>query len=123
MPTITTIKPISFLVHRRRIGYWLLVLFLFVYVAFCGIIFLQWVNPSLTGHSDLRIAADSGTYMYMAHVLREGRRVPWVYEALTAFPNTLWMPVFLAFVIPSTIGIAFLNLAVLLVSLDLFRRV
>ena len=123
MPTIKTINPIGPLVHRRRIGYWLLVGFLLAYVMFCAIIFLQWVNPSLTQHSNLRIAADSGTYMYMANVLREGRPTPWVYEALSAFPNTLWMPVFLAFVIPSTIGIALVNLVVFLLSLDLFRRV
>lgn len=122
MNSTTLINPLGFLVRRHKVGYWLILGFLAVYVVLCAYLFLQWVNPSLVGHSDLRIAADSGTYMYMAQVLREGTPAPWVYAALAPFPNTLWMPVFLAYIIPSTIGIALLNLVVFLLSVDLFRR-
>lgn len=122
MSSTTTLNALGFLVRRRRVRYWLLLGFLSVYVVFCAVVFFQWVNPSLLGETDQRIAADSGTYIYMADVLREGRPDPWVYEALASFPNTLWMPVFLAYVIKNTIWVAVLNLALFGWSIELFKR-
>lgn len=115
-------NTLAFLVSPRKISFWLLLGLLGIYCLLCAVIFLQWVNPSLTGKSDQRIAADSGTYIYMADGLRDGRAEPWVYAALASFPNTLWMPVLLAFAIPNTFWMAGLNLAIFGTSIQLFRK-
>lgn len=118
-----TSNPLLFLARRRSAGFWLFLGFIFIYLAFCLWIFIVWVNPSLVGDSDQRIAADSGTYMYMAQVLHDGRPDPWVYTVLASFPNTLWMPVFLAYAFQSTWMIAFLNLSMFFLSVEILRRI
>jgi len=118
----TNANTLAFLVHPRKVTFWLALGLLAVYGSLCAVLFLQWMNPTLTGKSDQRIAADSGTYIYMADGLRDGRAEPWVYAALASFPNTLWMPVFLAFAIPNTFCMAGLNLAIFGISIQLFRK-
>ncbi|HEX3892287.1 MAG TPA: hypothetical protein VHW46_06920 [Terracidiphilus sp.] len=119
----TSSDLLSFLLRRRAIGYWLQLGLVFLYAGFCIVVFVLWVNPSLVGDSDQRIAADSGTYIYMADALHRGNPEPWVYGALASFPNTLWTPVFLAYVIQNTWWMAALNIFVFGLSIGLFRRV
>jgi hypothetical protein len=113
---------LRFLIVPRKLVSWFLIILIGVYLLACAILFFQWVNPSLDGRSDQHIAADSSTYLYMADVLREGRSDPFVLAALSSFPNTLWMPVFLALVLKSTLLMALVNLALFMVSIQLFRR-
>jgi hypothetical protein len=115
-------NTLGFLVKPHRVGWWLIAAVMVAYLFFCAIIFFQWVNPSLDGRTDQHIAADSTTYMYMADALREGRNDPWVLAALASFPNTLWMPVFIAFALKSTVLIAVVDLALFWMSIELFRR-
>jgi hypothetical protein len=114
-------SPEKFLVTRRRLAWWCLAGLSIAYALVCALIFFQWVNPSLQGQTSQRIAADSSTYLYMADVLREGRNDPFVLGALASFPNTLWMPVFVALLLKNTVVIALVNVFVFLVSIRLFK--
>lgn len=111
----------KFLIARRRLGWWGLAILAIAYALACILVFIYWVNPSLDGHTDQRIAADSSTYLYMADVLRDGRNDPFVLNALASFPNTLWMPVFVAFLLKSTVLIALVNSFLFLISIWLFK--
>lgn len=114
--------PAKILCSRIRMGHLALLFFLTIYVIFSFWIFFSWVAPSLDGHIDMRIAADSSTYLYFADTLREGRPDPEVYAALATFPNTLWLPVFLAFVLKSTFAIAIANYAMFFIAIFLLNR-
>lgn len=85
-------------------------------------LFFTWVNPSLTGLTDSHIAADSGTYMYFADSLREGRNDPFVLGSLASFPNTLWGPVLLGLALKSTFAIVLADYALLLLALWLMHK-
>ncbi|MGB6192347.1 MAG: hypothetical protein WBF42_07765, partial [Terracidiphilus sp.] len=115
-------NPVGLLTRRRSISFWLSLSLILIYLGFCYLLFVAWVNPSLLGDSDQRIAADSGTYMHMGEVLREGRPEPLVYAALASFPNTLWVPVSIAYVLQSTWLIAAFNLLIFAMSVEMLRR-
>lgn len=108
--------------HRRPFGYWICLEILAVYIPVCAVAFWLWVNPSLLGQTSQHIAADSSTYIYMADVLREHKDDPLVYAALAHFPNTLWMPVAIAYALNNTVLTVFFNLGILWLSLTLIRR-
>jgi hypothetical protein len=93
-----------------------------IYFMLSMVMFFSWVNPSLTGETEQHIAADSHTYSYFADSLREGRNEPWVLASLAKFPNTLWGPVLLGLLIPSTVAIALTNYAILLFAIWLLHR-
>ena len=93
-----------------------------LYLIFSLVIFFTWVNPSLTGTTQSHIAADSGTYMYFADSLREGRNEPFVLGSLASFPNTLWGPVLLGLALKSTLAILFTDYALLVLSLWLIHK-
>ena len=93
-----------------------------LYIAFSVVFFVRRINPSLDGRSDEHIAADSATYIYIAESLREGRNDPFALEAMSAFPNTVWFPVFLTLVLKSTVAIVIANYAMLLASVLLFKK-
>jgi hypothetical protein len=114
-PVAAAMKPLTW----RSVA---LLAFLLAYIAFSIAVFVLWVNPSLQGTSDLRIAADSSTYLYFADTLRFGRPDPWVYRSLASFPNTLWAPVFLAFVLNSTAFTVVVNYAFFFISVLLLRK-
>jgi hypothetical protein len=116
------LNPLQILSARVPIKSAILALLLALYAAFAIVFFIYWMNPSLNGLTDQRIAADSSTYIYMAEVLRKGLVDPAVYSALARFPNTLWMPVFIAYFLKSTIWIAVLDVMIFVLSLLLFKR-
>lgn len=93
-----------------------------MYLVFSLLIFFTWVNPSLTGVTQSHIAADSGTYMYFAESLREGRNDPFVLGSLASFPNTLWGPVLLGLVLNSTFAILLANYALLIFAVFLMQK-
>ncbi|MFP5231720.1 MAG: hypothetical protein ACLGQX_03710 [Acidobacteriota bacterium] len=92
------------------------------YVCFSLYLFFQWVAPSLEGRADQRIAADSSTYIHFADQLRSGDPDPPTVIALSSFPNTLWMPVFMAFELKTTFDMVVANYAIFLLAFCLLRR-
>lgn len=104
-------------------GSWISLVILAIYTAAATVVFVQIVNPSLTGDTSEHIAADSATYMYMADVLREHRDDPRVYAAMATFPNTLWMPVGIAYVLKSTLLIVLFNAILFCAAVSLYRRI
>lgn len=108
--------------HRRPVRYWACLQIIALYIPLCAVAFWLWVNPSLTGATSQHIAADSSTYIYMADVLREHIEDPAVYAALARFPNTLWMPVGIAYALNSTVLTVVFNLGLLSLSLMLIGR-
>lgn len=94
-----------------------------VYIGFSLYLYFQWVAPSLDGRVDQHIAADSETYITYADSLRSGDGNPYVLAALSAFPNTLWIPVFLAFIFKGTFTIVLVNYSALFLSLILLKKV
>ncbi len=114
-PTRVLAKPLSI---KSAIALVLLAL----YAAAAVVFFIYWVNPSLNGLTDQKIAADSDKYLYMAEVLHKGLNDPLVYAALASFPNTLWMPVLIAYLVNSTVWTAGLDVIIFGLSLLLFAR-
>ncbi len=108
--------------HRRPVGYWVCLEIIALYIPVCAIAFWLWVNPSLLGNTSQHIAADSSTYIYMADVLRNRSADPTVYAAMAHFPNTLWMPVGIAYVLNSTGLTVLFNVGILCLSLILIHR-
>src|SRR5690348_678204 len=106
----------------KTILFWMFAEFLLVYAICCLVFFVFWINPSLSGLTGQHIAADSSTYMYMADVLRNHTYDPAVYIALTTIPNTLWMPVLIAYALNSTTLIILLNVGIFVVSMLLMRK-
>jgi hypothetical protein len=93
-----------------------------VYILVCALLFFKWVGPSLDRQTDLKIGADSSTYLYMADSLREGRNDPFVLAALASFPNTYWMPVLFALALKSTFLMALANSLIFWLAIELYRR-
>lgn len=93
-----------------------------VYLILSAILFVFWVNPSLSGETTQHISADSYTYAYFAETLLEGRYDPWVLNSLSTFPNTLWGPVLLGLLFQNTVAIALADYAILCIAVWLFYR-
>jgi hypothetical protein len=117
-----TINPFKPLTKPIPLGTWLLFTMMTLYVIFSLLLFFQWVDPSLDGRSDKHIAADSTTYLYFADSLRGGQADPYVIEALSSFPNTLWFPVLLALLLQSTFAMVVANYVMFFLALSLIRR-
>lgn len=96
--------------------------FLVAYTAACLLFFVFWVSPSLNGLTGQHIAADSSTYIYMADVIRQHTYDPAVYLALNSFPNTLWMPVLIAYALNSTVLTTFFNIGIFVLSIWLLTK-
>jgi|GEM_PF-2257985 hypothetical protein len=113
---------LNILTKRIRPSSYISFTLMITYICFSLFLFFQWVNPSLVGHTDLHIAADSTTYLYFADSLREGRQDPLVIAALYSFPNTLWCPVLLALALKSTFAIVLANYAIFFLALILLKK-
>jgi hypothetical protein len=111
------IDPAKILNARIRVRTLILSGLMTAYIGLSLCFFFQWVAPSLDGRTDQHIAADSGTYLYFADSLREGRGEPYVLAALSSFPNTFWFPVLLALVLKSTFAMVVANYAIALALL------
>ncbi len=101
---------------------WLIYPVLVIYLGIVILLFLSWVQPSLTGENNHHITADSGTYIYFAEALREGRVDAFVASSLYTFPNTLWGAVSLALLVPNTFDEMLFNLAIFSVALWFFSK-
>ena len=94
-----------------------------LYVSFTFVLLFQAVIPSFeNGTTSWTFATDSTVYTDFANSLREGRNDPWVIASLSFFPNTLWTPVFIAFILNSEIQVMLLNYAVFIISILLLNR-
>ena len=116
------IDPVKILTARIRVRTLILSGLMTAYIGLSLCFFFQWVAPSLDGRTDQHIAADSGTYLYFADALREGRGDPYVLAALSSFPNTFWFPVLLALVLKSTFAMVVANYAMFFLALALLKR-
>jgi hypothetical protein len=116
------VNALNFLVKRRRVEYWLVLAAMTAYILVCALLLVKWVVPSLESQSDVKIGADSSTYLYMADSLREGRNDPLVLGALTSFPNTYWMPVLFALALNNNFLIALANVLIFLLAVHLYRQ-
>ncbi len=116
------LDPVKILARPIRIQTVVLAILVPIYVLFSLFLFFQWVAPSLDGRVDQHIAADSSTYMYMADVIRDGTPDPAVSAALASFPNTLWAPVLLAFLLKNTFYMVIADYAMFFLSLYLLKR-
>ena len=116
------IDPVKILTARIRVRTLILSGLMTAYIGLSLCFFFPWVAPSLDGRTDQHIAADSGTYLYFADALREGRGDPYVLAALSSFPNTFWFPVLLALVLKSTFAMVVANYAMFFLALALLKR-
>ena len=114
---------LKILTKRIRVRSLILIVLCTLYFCFSLYLFFQWIAPSLDGRTDQHIAADSSTYIYFADSLREGRNDPFVLASLSSFPNTLWLPVLLAFIFKSTFAMVIANYLMLLASVLLLKKV
>lgn len=116
------LNPLKILTKKFRIKTWILSMWMVAYIGISFFVFSQWVAPSLDGRTDQHIAADSTTYIYFADSLREGRADPLVIAALSAYPNNLWFPVLLAFLLKSTFAMVLANYAMFFLALVLLEK-
>jgi hypothetical protein len=97
--------------------------FFFSTYAVIALLFLiLWVIPSLDGRSTEHLGADSITYIRMAKSIRQGTPDPLTLAALATFPNGLWSPVLIAFLIPNNYVIAGMNCVLFFGTIYLFAK-
>lgn len=118
----TRLNPLAFVTRPVRIRSWLFGTGVTAYIFLCILIFYRWVLPSLDGRSDAHIAADSSTYMFFARALHEGALDPYIAASLATFPNTLWVPVLIAYALKSPGAIVILNFAILFLSIYFLKK-
>lgn len=117
------LNPLQILSTRVPIKWGILVVLLVMYVSATFFIYFQLVVPSFEhGTTSQDFSVDSTIYVYFADSLRDGRPDPWVLQSLTGFGNTLWMPVFLSFVLKSNFLIMLVNYAMVITSIVLLKR-
>src|ERR1035438_2584144 len=90
---------------------WLLLWTITCYVTLCLVLFALYVKPSFLGQNDLRIGADSYTYLVTAGVLHDSAIASDTFP-LVSFGANFLGPVLVARLIPSLAGIALLNLTI-----------
>jgi hypothetical protein len=120
--SMTIPDPVRALTRPIPVRTWLLVGSLFVFVCFSFALLAMVVAPSLDGHTNMHIAADSGAYMSLADGLRDARTAPAIAAVIFFTPNTLLMPVLLALALKSVFAIAIANYALLFVAICLLKR-
>lgn len=113
---------LAFVTRPVSMKSWFFGLLIVAYTLLCVLIFFRWMLPSLDGRSDAHIAADSSTYMLFAQALHEGTVNPYIAASLATFPNNLWMPVLIAYLLKSAGAIVVLNLAILFLSIYLLKK-
>lgn len=115
-------EPVSIINRRVGIRSWILAGALITFAAFTFVLLFLWIAPSLDGHSEEHIAADSGAYMSLAGALRDERTAPAVAAVIFFSPNTLLVPVLLAWALNSVFAIALANYAMFFVALALLKK-
>lgn len=115
-------SPLTFVAKPVRIESWFFGAMVIAYFFLCMLIFYRWMLPSLDGRSDTHIAADSSTYMFFADALRDGNVDPYVVASLATYPNTLWLPVLIAYALKTAGAIVGLNIAILFLSFYLLKK-
>jgi hypothetical protein len=114
--------PVRLLTARFRIQSLVWTVFFVLYAGFTVYLFFAWVNPSLDGHTDQHIAADSATYIHLASVLQGKTFDPTVVPLLLKFPNTLLGPTLVAYVVESTPFTMLADYAIFLLAVLLLRK-
>src|SRR5579875_1603141 len=118
-----TLDPVKIMTTPVRFRAWVLALFLTLYVAVSFAILFHAVIPDMESETvNETFAVDSTVFTYLADALREGRYDPYVIGSLASFPNTLWVPVAVWFVMHSALLVMLTNYALFIFSLWLLSR-
>ena len=122
-PSIMALDQVKILSRPTRIRSAIMAVVLVAYLAFIFVIFFQAVIPSYTnGTTSEAFSVDSTLYVAFADVIRAGRFDPWVAASMAHFPNTLWVPVLLSFVLNSAFLVMLVNVAAAVLSICLLKR-
>jgi hypothetical protein len=96
---------------------WLLFYVIAVYLLMCWWLFFLYVQPSFTNENDLRIGADSQTYLNVAGFVGNSKKTNQENAALVTLSGNLLGPVLVAILIQSLWGIALFNTLLFVLSL------
>lgn len=119
---IMTINPLAFATKPIPVKTWIFFVMMVLYIALTLALFFSWIAPSLDGRTNQHIAADSTTYLYYADTFRNGNIDPFVVVAMSSFPNTLWVPVLIAFVLKSTFLMVVVNYGMFFLAVAMLKR-
>src|ERR1700742_844574 len=100
--------PVS-LIPTMRLQRWLLIYIIAVYLLVCWCLFFLYVQPSFTNENNLRIGADSQTYLDIAGFVGSSKGTNQEDAALITLSGNLLGPVLVATLTQSLWGIALFN--------------
>ena len=103
-------------IPRCSVWRWLLIWSIVLYVVICSLLFFAYVKPSFLGQNQLRIGADSQTYLAVAGVVHDSGVDPATF-ALVSFEGNLLGPVLIARLVPSLTGIAVVYITIFILCL------
>ncbi len=102
--------------HASNHKQWLFLYLLLFYLTFCFIVFFAYVRPSLEGQANLRIGADSSTYLEAAQSIGSGGAITSI-PMLISFQGQYLGPVAVALLCGTTLNIALFNTFLFLMGL------
>ncbi|MGC1869510.1 MAG: hypothetical protein WA700_01010 [Acidobacteriaceae bacterium] len=100
-----------------RLERWLLIYAITFYLLLCIALFFQFVQPSLTGSNDLRIGADSATYLDFAGFVGNSKTTALQGVELVTAEGNLLGPVLVAILARTLFGIALINISLFVIGL------
>lgn len=100
-----------------RLERWLLIYAITFYLLVCIALFFQFVQPSLIGSNNLRIGADSATYLEVAGFVGDSKTSALQGVELVTAEGNLLGPVLVATVAGTLWGIALINIALFVVGM------
>lgn len=123
MPKMLSPIPPNLFAARIPVRSVLLTVALLAYLGLSLFLFFAWIAPSLDGRTNQHIGADSADYISYADELRDeptGTLIAVLYSY--SFPNTLLLPVLLAFAIKSTFAMVLVNYAIFVLAVVLLKK-
>ena len=96
---------------------WLLIYAITFYILLCIALFFQFVQPSLIGSNNLRIGADSATYLGIAGFVGNSKTSTLQGVALVTAEGNLLGPVLVAILARTLWGIALINISLFVIGL------
>ncbi len=120
---MTMNHPVAWYSRRLSFGSAIVGMVFAAYIAATFVLYFYAVVPSFQQNSTSEVfAVDSTVYTYFADSIRQHRPDPWVLESLASFPNTLWAPVLISFLLSSQLDIMLLNYVLFAISLFVLKR-
>jgi hypothetical protein len=100
-----------------RLERWLLIYAIAFYLLLCIALFFQFVQPSLIGNNNLRIGADSATYLDVAGFVGNSKTSTLQGVELVTAEGNLLGPVLVAILARTLWGIALINISLFVIGL------